>query len=364
MKVVFITLITVSFLLGIIQTSQVFADEQQDEIFPGNNERHLSEAAIYRFELDNDILFSSDNQFTNGWSFQVHTPVADNWHNIEGPAEFLKEFGAWLPSLSAEDLKYRMSLSIGQIMQTPDDLTDPNLITDDVPYAGVMTIKSTWTAYNDIEFRGFEIVFGVLGRPSMAEQSQNFVHNLTDSIIAEGWDNQLKTEPVFNVNYMRKKKFYKAGRADGLSFDAVLNGDIQLGTLLTSAGASIELRFGSNMPRGFAYRADPVGRYLTYNATLAPANPKQSSIYGTLIVGGTYFAHNLLLDGNVFRDAVHSVEKEDLVGIATLGLHYERQSWAIHFDLFFTTDTIDTSKVTGNPDADNSFGAFTFEWRI
>lgn len=202
MKVVFITLITVSFLLGIIQTSQVFADEQQDEIFPGNNERHLSEAAIYRFELDNDILFSSDNQFTNGWSFQVHTPVADNWHNIEGPAEFLKEFGAWLPSLSAEDLKYRMSLSIGQIMQTPDDLTDPNLITDDVPYAGVMTIKSTWTAYNDIEFRGFEIVFGVLGRPSMAEQSQNFVHNLTDSIIAEGWDNQLKTEPVFNVNYM------------------------------------------------------------------------------------------------------------------------------------------------------------------
>jgi len=364
MKAKFITFTTVSFLLGIIQTSQVFANEQQDEVFPGNNERHLSEAAIYRFEFDNDLFFDSDNQFTNGWSFQVHTPVADNWHSVDGPAEFLKDFGAWLPSLTAEDLKYRMSMSIGQIMQTPDDLANPNLITDDVPYAGVLTVKSSWTAYNDNEFRGFEMVLGVVGRPSLAEQAQNLVHNAADATIAEGWDNQLKTEPVFNVNYMRKKKFIKAGSPAGLSFDAVINGDIQLGTLLTSAGASLETRFGSNMPRGFVYRADPVGRYLTYNATLAPPNPKQSSIYASLIVGGTYFAHNLLLDGNVFRDVVHSVEREDLVGVATLGLHYERQSWAFHLDFFFTTDTIDTSKVTGNPDTNNNFGALTFEWRI
>jgi len=364
MKAKFITFTTVSFLLGIIQTSQVFANERQDEVFPGNSERHLSEAAIYRYEFDNDLFFDSDNQFTNGWSFQVHTPVADNWHSVDGPAEFLKDFGAWLPSLTAEDLKNRMSMSIGQIMQTPDDLANPNLITDDVPYAGVLTVKSSWTAYNDNDFRGFEMVLGVVGRPSLAEQAQNLVHNATDATIAEGWDNQLKTEPVFNVNYMRKKKFYKAGSPAGLSFDAVINGDIQLGALLTSAGASIETRFGSNMPRGFVYRADPVGRYLTYNATLAPPNPKQSSIYASLIVGGTYFAHNLLLDGNVFRDVVHSVEREDLVGVATLGLHYERQSWAFHMNWFFTTDTIDTSKVTGNPDTNNNFGALTFEWRI
>lgn len=364
MKAVFITFITVSFLLGIFHTSQVFANEQQDDIFPGNNERHLNEAAIYRLELDNDVVFDSDNQFSNGWSFQVHTPVADKWHSVDGPEEYLKDFGAWLPSLSAVDLKYRMSFSIGQIIQTPDDLTETDLITDDVPYAGVITVKSTWIAYNDNEFRGFEIVFGVLGRPSFAEQSQNAFHNLIDVNIAEGWDNQLKTEPVINFNYMRKKKFYKAGRPEGFSFDAVINGDVELGTLLTAAGASIETRFGSNMPLGFAYRADPVGRYLTYNATLAPPNPNESSIYATLIVGGTYFAHNLLLDGNVFRDVVHSVEKEDLVGITTLGLHYGRQSWAFHMDFVFTTDTIDATKVTGNPDTSNKFGVLTFEWRI
>jgi len=364
MKAVYVTFITVSILLGISYTSQVYASEQQSSIFPGNNEKHLREAAIYRFELDNDVIFDSDNQYSNGWSFQVHTPVADNWHSMEGPADFLKEIGAWIPSLNAEDLKYRMSLSIGQIMQTPDDLTESDLITDDVPYAGVLTVKSSWIAYNDNEFRGFEIVLGVVGRPSLAEQSQNFFHKLIGANTAEGWDNQLKNEPVLNLNYMRKNKFYKIGHSAGFSFDAVINGDIELGNLVTAAGASIETRFGSNMPRGFAYRPDPVGRYMTYSATLAPPNQNQSSIYGTFTIGGTYFVHNLLRDGNVSSDGTHSVEPEDLVGIATFGLNYERQSWGLHFDITVTTDTIDTDQVAGNPDTGNNFGVIMFEWRI
>jgi len=352
-------------MLAAFQAPPVFADEQKKEgIFPGNKERHLREAAKYRFEFDNDVLFNSDNQFSNGWSFQVHTPVADSWNTVEGPAELFKKIGAWLPSLTAEGLKYRMSMSIGQIMQTPDDIGNPNLITEDVPYAGVLTVKSSWIAYNDTDFRGFEFIFGVLGRPSMAEQSQNFVHNLVDSDIAQGWDNQLKTEPVINFNYMRKYKFYQAGNPAGFSFDTTLNGDVQLGTLLTSAGVSLETRFGGNMPRGFAYLADPIGRFLTYDATLAPVKPNASSIYGTFSIGGTYFAHNLLLDGNVFRDIVHSVEKEDMIGLATIGFHYERPSWGVHMNLYFTTDVVDTNKVPGSPNPDNNFGAVMFEWRI
>lgn len=359
-----ISLMTVFLLLATLHISQALAVEQEKEMFPGNNNVHLREAAKHRFELDNDVAFDSDNQFSNGWSFQVHTPVADSWQSVEGPAETLKEMGAWLPSLTAEGLNYRMSVSIGQVIQTPNEIENPNLITDDVPYAGVLTLKTSWIAYDNTDFRGFEFVFGVLGRPSMAEQTQNLVHNLIDSNIAQGWDNQLKDEPVINFNYMRKVKFFQRGNPAGFAFDATLNGDVQLGTLFTSAGVRLETRFGSNMPRGFGYRADPVGRFLTYDATLAPPNQNSSSIYGTFSLGATYFAHNLFLDGNVFRDAVHSVEKEEVVGITTIGFHYERPSWGFHMDFNFTTDTIDTDKVAGNPDPENNFGTMMFEWRI
>lgn len=351
--------------MAVLLVPPVMADEKQGrEIFPGNKDRHLREAAKYRAEFDNDVAFNSDNQFSNGWSFQVHTPVAESWDAVEGPIALIKKIGAWLPSLTAPGLQYRMSGSIGQIIQTPDEIENPNLITDDVPYAGVLTLKSTWIAYNDEQFRGFEFVFGVLGRPSMAEQTQNFVHNLIDTDIAQGWDNQLKNELVVNFNYMRKKKFYRRGDPAGFAFDATVNGDIQLGTLFTAVGARLETRFGTNMPRGFAYRADPIGRFLTYDATLAPPNPNTSSMYGTFSIGAVYSAHSILLDGNVFRDTVHSVEKEDVVGVATLGFHYERRSWGLHFDINLTTDTIDTDEVVGNPDPDNNFSTIMFEWRI
>jgi hypothetical protein len=126
----------------------------------------------------------------------------------------------------------------------------------------------------------------------------------------------------------------------------------------------LETRFGDNMPRGFAYRPDPVGRFLTYDATLAPANPEASSLYGTFMIGGSYLAHNVLLDGNVYRDVVHSVEREDAVAIAAIGIHYERASWGLHFVTSFTTDIIDTTKVTGNPDPENNVSTIMFEWRI
>ena len=344
------------------------ADETDSEqLFPGNKQRHLREAGKHRFEFDNDVFFDSDNQFSNGWSFQVHTPVADSWLTIEGPSEYFKKLGAWLPSLTGDGLKYRMNLGIGQIIQTPDDLENPDPIANDVPYAGIMTIQSTWLAYNDNEFRGFEVAVGVVGRPSMAEQSQNLIHNLIGSEIAQGWDNQLKTEPVFNINYMRKKKFYQAGNPAKLSFDATISADIELGTMFTAAGAHLETRFGSNIPRGFAYQADAIGRLMAYDATLAPPIPNQSSIYCSFSIGTSIVAHNILLDGNVLRDTpnhAENIEKEPVVGAAVLGIHYERPSWGAHLEFMVTTDVVDTSTVTASPDPDNSFITLMFEWRI
>lgn len=338
-----------------------------EQLFPGNKQRHLREAAKYRFEFDNDVFFGSDNQFSNGWSFQVHTPVAKSWRDIEGPAEYMKEFGAWLPSLTSDGLWYRMSFAIGQIIQTPDDLNNPDPSTNDVPYAGLMAMQGTWLAYNDSEFRGFEISLGIVGRPSMAEQTQNLVHKLIGSQIAQGWDSQLNTEPAFNLNYMRKMKFYQAGIPSKFSFDAAISGDIELGTMITAAGVRLETRFGSNLPLGFAYHPDAIGRFMTYDATLAPPKSNQSSVYVSFSISGSAIAHNILVDGNVFRDSpshVESIDKESFVAAAFLGFHYERPSWGVHLDFVVTTDVVDTSTVTASPDPDNSFSTLMIEWRI
>ena len=320
------------------------------------------EKGIWRFELDNDSLFGKDSGLTSGWSLQKHTPISESWSKLEGAPGFIGRWGARIPTLTADGLHSRAGIAIGQIMQTPTDLSRSDLIEDDVPYAGALTLQATWYAFNDDQFRGFQTTVGVVGPASLAEQTQKAVHKLVDSADPKGWDNQLANEPVINFNYMYKKKLWRTGSPPGLSFDTSASGNVVLGNMFTQALASLETRFGHNMPGGFVYVTDPIGYSMHYDAALAPANPNDASVYGSLVLRGVAVAHNIFLDGNTFKDS-HSVPKEPLVGQLILGLHYERPDWSIHFNAVYTTDTIDTSQVT-EAEGNEMFGSIIIEWRI
>jgi hypothetical protein len=320
------------------------------------------ESATWRFEFDNDVFFNEDNQISSGWSLQKQSAVARSWEALEDVPGFVRRWGKAIPTLTDEGLVYRAGIAIGQVIQTPDDLSRSDLIEDDVPYAGALTLQATWYAFNDDEFRGFEITAGVVGPPSLAEQTQKTVHKLIGSDDPKGWDNQLETEPVINFNYMRKQKLWRGGNPAGFSYDTAVNGNVGLGNLFTQASVALEMRFGQNMPRGFVYVPDPIGLSMHYMASLKPANPQAASFYGTLVLRGSAFAHNIFLDGNTFRDS-HSVDKEPFVGMAIAGLHYERANWGIHFSVMVSSDDVDTSKYPA-AEGRERLGTVDIEWRF
>jgi len=328
------------------------------------HEKHLREAAKYRLELDNDAFVGSDNQFSSGWSFQYHSAVADDWHSVKTPADWLISPGEDLPGLQNKALKKRFNISVGQIIQTPGKLNERDRIKDDVPYAAIIAAQSTWLAYDNENFQGYELSFGIVGPAALGRQSQNFVHRLQGINEAKGWNNQLNTEPVFNVNVMRKKKFYQHRNASGLSWDATLDGHAALGTMFTLAALRLETRFGHNMPGGFMYSPDPIGHSMIYDASLKPPTPTRPSLYGSASATAVAVAHNLLLDGNVFRNSQTHIDKEPYLFMLTLGVHYETPTWGAHMDLTFTTDTVETSGLSSAEDADNAFGTFMFEWKV
>ena len=334
-------------------------------LFPGNvhaQEPDGVEGATWRFEFNNDVFFGKDNKISSGWSLQKHSGVAESWETLEGVPRFVRRWGKAVPTLTEEGLLYRAGIALGQVIQTPDDLSRSDLIEDDVPYAGALTLQATWYAFNDEEFRGFEITVGVVGPPSLAEQTQKTVHKLIGSLDPRGWNHQLHTEPVINFNYMRKQKIWRWGKPAGLSFDTAINGNVGLGNLFTQASTALEMRFGHNMPRGFVYVPDPIGLSMHYKASLNPANPRAASFYATLVLRGSAFAHNIFLDGNTFKNS-HSVDKKPLVGQVLAGLSYERRHWAIHFNAMVSTDNVDTSKAP-SAEGRECLGTIDIEWRF
>lgn len=215
------------------------------------------EQTTWRLEFANDFFFKKDNQISSGLSLQKHSAVAGGWEGLVDVPRLLISCGKFIPTLTKEGLVYRAGIAIGQIIQTPDDSSRSDLIKDDVPYVGALTLQNTWYAYNDDEFRGFEIVMGVVGPASLAEQMQKMVHNWTGNDDPKGWDNQLDTELVVNLNYMRKQKVWRLGNPAELSFDTVISGNIGLGNLFTQASSGLEMRFGHNMPGGLCMCPTP-----------------------------------------------------------------------------------------------------------
>ena len=94
------------------------------------------ESATWRFEFDNDAFFGKDNKISSGWSLQRHSAIAECWESLQGVPGFIRSWGKVVPTLTKEGLVYRVGIAIGQVIQTPDDLSRRDLIKDDVPYAG------------------------------------------------------------------------------------------------------------------------------------------------------------------------------------------------------------------------------------
>lgn len=319
------------------------------------------ESQTWRVEYLNDAVFDKDNKISSGISIQKHSAVAESWDALKDVPKFIINWGKAIPTLTKEGLFYRAGIAIGQVIQTPDDLSRSDLIEEDVPYAGALTVQSSWYAYNNNEFRGFEITVGIIGPLSLAEPTQKVLHELIDVTHPQGWDNQLETEPVININYMRKQKLWRSGTPSDLSYDISINGNVGLGNLFTLGSMSLEMRFGNNMPGGFAYIPDPIGVSMHYLASLRPANPNKASFYITLVFSSSLYVHSIFLDGNTFRDS-HSIDKEPLVGFVIAALHYEKRTWGIHFTIIESSNNV----IPGISPSNNRerLGTIDLEWRF
>jgi hypothetical protein len=304
-----------------------------------------AEPARWRLEFDNDVYFNSDNNLSNAWSVQRHSATATAWENLKDMPKIAGFIGNHIPALKGKGLAHRSSISIAQTLQTPNDIRRRDLINNDVPYAGVLTLQGSWYAYDDTEFRGFEITTGVVGPFSLGEPSQKAFHKLFHRMLPQGWRNQLANEPLIGVSYMRKKKILRKEMPGGFAFDSTISGNAAAGNLFTHATGAIELRFGRNTPGGFAYAPNTTGYGMNYIATFQPAHPRAGALYGSLVMRVTALAHSVYLDGNMFRNS-HHVDKKPLVGQIIFGLHYEHRHFGVHLHALASSAVLDARRAT------------------
>lgn len=297
----------------------------------------------WRFEIDNDAVWDRDSNFSNGWSIQYHTVRYSTWEETEAPG-FIKWVGKHFPTLSGEDSIVRNGHGIGQNIITPADIGNPDPLPGDLPYAGTLTYTLNWQRFNRRNSSIFQVSAGVLGKESLAEEFQKFIHvDLGLGKEPKGWDTQRDTEPVLNLSYNYTWRLAHVGTyTNGWAGQAVAGPALFLGNVFTGASAGLGFKFGWNISEGFNAFPAPPARGV-FSAVEIP-KPSYASPHGFEIIlagRGTGLLYSVIYDGSIITSDDRDVEREDfsLTGLIGLNYHYYKLV-TIRLAYLKTTDVI------------------------
>jgi len=329
----------------------------------GANETTVAERKLWRFELDNDFFRRTDNAFTSGWSIQRHSFQHQSWAEME-PSGFSGWISRTVPGLDPQgDQVVKRGTGISQLIFTPENTTQADPQPDAVPWAGMLGWSESWYAFDNRRLNAFQIYVGILGPYSGAEQFQSTIHDLINADDVRGWENQLRTEPLLNINYAFKKKLLAGGtfgQRSKTGADLALGAQAGLGNLVTFADLSLEGRWGWGIPTGFAHLPDPPGRGIMLNPNTQA--PGEFYFYFSLALRMTAMVYTVAWDGNLIRESPHpGLEYDHFYPQAVVGFHLGSGRFSAHVSYYYYRDT---PFEVANPNTDLSWGNITLEYRF
>jgi lipid A 3-O-deacylase len=299
----------------------------------------------FSFYLENDYFAGSDSNYTSGvkltWSSAIRDDYPDIW-----PNRWFYPLIKFLPFEQSPDRRKNISISLGQNIYTPVDIEEEDVVEDDRPYAGISYMSFGFHNRFKRDMDTLELVLGIVGPDSYAEQCQKEVHNIFDDIEPKGWDNQLNNEPVLNLVYEHKKKITQSGVDGGFGHDLILNTGGALGNAMIFYNLGLNLRLGWNLPDDFGNY--PIRPASAINAGFDSKDPRYTpqsdiGVYLFATTEGRAVVHNIFLDGNTFTDS-HSVDSKPVVADCMGGLGIIVGPTQIYFAYVYRTKEFDEQK--------------------
>jgi len=212
---------------------------------------------LFRVFFDNDFfninLRGTDEAYTYGLRF-------DYMYRLSHPPKFF--LSRILPKAGPGSID-EFSWSLMQMAYTPRDISTFDFQPNDYPYSGALFLTHARRSYNPIKKYSFqtEILVGMLGPASLADESQKLFHELIKYQLADGWNYQLDNAPLINLNFTAEKQMYSGGKI----FDVIAGTRLMAGTFNNSATIYPLFRFGKMNPyfKGFInqYSSEGLSRH-------------------------------------------------------------------------------------------------------
>ncbi len=272
--------------------------------------------------LDNDLFTGSDDGYTNGLfvsSFKLNPGPLSSEAAIPW---YLRPQARLANALSADSWVEVHNLS--QVMVTPRDITALPPETNDLPYAGFLFWQGGIAAIRDARSTYISLLVGAVGPASLAERSQKAIHNVTGSVIPQGWDYQLENELLLGLSASRFKQ-QPLSPVNGIETDLVSGVYGNLGNYRSGFGGAAFLRIGK-----FLKESHGVFAMFTSREVNPVAQPQ--GWFGFLGATAYYELNNMIFQGNSSSNTT-SLDWDKHFGGVTAGFAFSKQNWAFSFNV-------------------------------
>jgi lipid A 3-O-deacylase len=266
-------------------------------------------AGTLSLQLENDILGGSDRYYTNGLQLAWRSAAA----GLPGPVAWLDRRLDRLLGPGAT----RWGLALGHSIFTPADTSRRDPDPRDRPYAGYLYGSLALSRSTSQSLSVFELQLGLVGPSALGKEVQNNFHRLLNTETYDGWDQQLRDEPVLAAIGTRSWRVPLGGIAGGLDAELLPAATLSLGTAQTYLGGGAALRIGQGLEADFGPpRIRPA---LGGSGFFEPAREDGFGWYAFAGAEGRAVARDIFLDGNTWQGS-RSVDKRPLVADLQAGL--------------------------------------------
>ena len=295
--------------------------------------------------LQNDFLLGNDGGGYSSGIFGSALRLASPGEVGVAPLWLFAPAANWLglpePTLT--------SALLAQLIVTPDDITRAVPDPTDAPYLGALKFRATQVYVRDdvADMVSFDI--GVIGPASGAAQTQRFVHRLTGSKVPQGWHTQVPNRLLLSLAAYRGWRLpMGAGEASTAPADVVLLGGGSVGSVQSSLGASVLLRYGTGLDRSLP---------TTMRVNGSTGDPFVAGS-GWFVFGGLSTDRMLHYTGIGSAAAGNAARLRKLQVAAKAGVAYGTPRWSLTFSLASVSALVESSS------ARQQYGSLTFAYLL
>lgn len=243
---------------------------------------------------DNDFFNLSgngtDEAYTNGTRIEF-------FYNKKHFSRFMPD--RWMPKAGDKSID-TYSWGITQLMVTPRDICKTEYQPADYQYAGALYVSHSLYSYNAEKKYSFqtELIAGFRGPGTCAGETQTTIHKMINYQEPMGWDNQLSTIPLININFTAERQLLAH-----TDFLEVIGGtQVAAGSMLDAVTFYPLVRIGKMSPYFN-------GLFSHYGSSYSDHKTVNTQFYFTVKPKISFVAHNALFKGQLANETIQNTKR-------------------------------------------------------